>query len=136
MKKKQFADIRHYLGKTQNQMAQLLGTSLKAVQSFEQGWRNIPVYTERQILLLLAMKDSPSGKVRPCWVIRKCDASVRRDCPAWEFKAGSLCWFINGTICQGQMQDSWQKKMKLCRKCEVFQQVLQGLASPMEHARD
>ena len=37
-------------------MAQILGSSLKAVQSFEQGWRKIPVHVERQMLFLLAMK--------------------------------------------------------------------------------
>ncbi len=44
MEKKELAKIRNYLGKTQKQMAQLLGTSLKAIKSYEQGWRNIPVY--------------------------------------------------------------------------------------------
>jgi hypothetical protein len=37
-------------------MAQLLGTSLKSIQRFEQGWRNIPVYIERHVLLLTALK--------------------------------------------------------------------------------
>ena len=40
MKRKQLAEIRRHLGKTQSQMAQILGVSPKAVQSFEQGWRN------------------------------------------------------------------------------------------------
>jgi DNA-binding transcriptional regulator YiaG len=52
MEKKQFSEIRRHLGKTQLQMAQLLGISLKAIQSFEQGWRNIPGHIERQVLLL------------------------------------------------------------------------------------
>jgi DNA-binding XRE family transcriptional regulator len=56
MKRIQFATIRQHLGKTQNQMARILGVSPKAVQSFEQGWRNIPVHIERQILLILALK--------------------------------------------------------------------------------
>ena len=43
-----------FWGKTQNQLARLLGTSFKAIQSFEQGWRNVPAHTERQLLLLLA----------------------------------------------------------------------------------
>jgi hypothetical protein len=33
---------------------------------------------------------------------------------------GHLCWFINGTICHGKVQESWSKKMTVCRKCEVF----------------
>jgi len=38
--------------KKQNQMTSLLGTYLKTIQSFEQGWRNIPIHVEHQILFL------------------------------------------------------------------------------------
>ena len=127
MEKKEFSTARQYLGKTQRQMAQLLGVSLKAIQSFEQGWRNIPVYIERQFLFLLASKKSPPKKERHCWVIRKCPNETMQNCPAWEFKAGNLCWFINGTICQGRTQESWQKKMKICRQCKVFQTMVPPL---------
>jgi hypothetical protein len=47
MDKKGFSQIRNHLGKTQSQMAQLPDTSLKPVQNFEQGWRNIPLHIER-----------------------------------------------------------------------------------------
>ena len=124
MDKKEFSQIRHYLGKTQNQLAQLLGSSPKAVQSFEQGWRRISVHAERQMLFLLALKDYSRQKNRPCWRIRNCPKEIERNCPAWEFRAGYLCWFINGTICQGKVQASWQNKMKLCRQCEVFRSLL------------
>jgi DNA-binding transcriptional regulator YiaG len=46
----EFQLIRKELLKTQKQMSELLGISLKAVQSFEQGWRSIPPYVERQAL--------------------------------------------------------------------------------------
>ncbi len=120
MNKKEFSDIRHLLGKTQMQMAQLLGISLKAVQSFEQGWRKIPIHTERQSLLLLALKESRVNRKSPCWTVKHCPIETRRKCPAWEFSAGQLCWLINGTNCQGEAQRSWVSKMKICRKCEVF----------------
>ncbi len=124
MEKKQFSEIRGRLGKTQLQMAQVLGVSLKAIQSFEQGWRNIPVHIERQVLFLLASKKSRPEKERSCWVIRKCPMEIRQNCPAWEFRVGNLCWFINGTVCHGQVQVSWQKKMKICRRCNVFRIML------------
>ena len=124
MNKKEFAKIRYHLGKTQVQMAQLMGVSLKAIQSFEQGWRRIPVHTERQSLLLVALKESPINKRRPCWSVKKCLAETRRNCPAWEFSAGQICWLINGTVCHGKAQKSWVKKMEMCRKCEVFGSVL------------
>jgi len=123
MKKSEFSTIRRYLGKTQSEMAQLLGVSSKAIQSFEQGWRNIPAHAERQALFLLALKKLQK-KDRPCWVIRKCPSEIKQNCPAWELQVGQLCWFINGTICQGQVQDSWQKKMKICRQCKVFETML------------
>jgi hypothetical protein len=124
MERKEFSQIRRNLGKTQNQMAQLLGASLKAIQSFEQGWRKIPGHIERQVLFLLAMKGSRDRKKKACWVVRKCPMETRRRCPAWEFQSGQLCWFINGTICQGEVQESWRDKMKMCRQCEVLQPIL------------
>jgi hypothetical protein len=124
MEREEFSAIRSQLGKTQNQMAQLLGTSPKAIQSFEQGWRKIPVHAERQALFLLGLRKNRHGKNRPCWLIRKCPIEVKRNCPAWEFHAGHLCWFINGTICHGQTQKNWRKKMKMCRQCKMFRTML------------
>ena len=58
MEKYELSEIRKHLGKTQKQLAQLLGVSLKTVKSFEQGWRNIPAYIERQIIFLLAANEA------------------------------------------------------------------------------
>ena len=124
MNKKEFSSIRHRLGKTQKEMAQLLGVSTKTVQSFEQGWRKVPVHTERQSLLLIALKASSTNKNRACWAIKKCPKETRRNCPAWEFGAGHMCWCINGTVCHGDVQKSWPQKMRICRKCEVFSSML------------
>jgi DNA-binding XRE family transcriptional regulator len=120
MKATEFQLIRQELQKTQRRMSELLGISLKAVQSFEQGWRIIPPYVERQALFLLALKMETQERLGPCWEIRRCPPKVREICPAWEFKSGHLCWFINGTVCQGIPRGKWSGKMVLCRKCEVF----------------
>ncbi|MGD0237762.1 MAG: helix-turn-helix transcriptional regulator [Syntrophorhabdales bacterium] len=120
MDKKEFSLIHQHLGKTQKQMAQLLGTSPKAIQSFEQGWRNVPTHIERQVLFLMALKYAQKKMARPCWVIKRCSEETRHKCPAREFQTGHLCWFINGTICQGEMRESWHEKMKLYRQCKVF----------------
>ena len=124
MDKEEFSSIRRFLGKTQVQLAQLLGVSPKAIQSFEQGWRNVPIYTERQLLFLLFQKKTEGVRNRACWVTRKCPIETRRGCPAWQFKVGNMCWFINGTICHGKVQKNWQKKINLCRRCEVFKTLL------------
>lgn len=124
MDREEFSHIRGNLGKTQSQMAQLLGASLKAIQSFEQGWRKIPIHIERQALFLFAQKNAREKGHKPCWDIEKCPMETRKKCPAWEFHCGHLCWFINGTICHGEVKESWSEKMEQCRKCEVFRSML------------
>ena len=108
------------LNKTQKQMAELLGTSLKAIHSYEQGWRSVPVHVERQVFFLVSRFQRKGKKSKPCWVIKKCAPEQKHRCPAWEFGAGDLCWFINGTICDGVTQKNWKEKMKICRNCKVF----------------
>lgn len=123
MDKKEFALARAALGKTQAQLADLLESSSKAIQSYEQGWRSIPAHAERQILFLLSLK-AKTGRRKACWTVRQCSADQRKRCPAWEFKAGNLCWFVNGTLCEGQCQHSWSEKMKLCRSCKMLTSLL------------
>jgi DNA-binding XRE family transcriptional regulator len=120
MEKEKFVLARKSLGKTQKQLAELLGTSLKAIHSYEQGWRSIPVNVERQLFFLIATKGEENQTHQPCWVIRKCPPDRKERCPAWEFKAGRLCWFINGTICEGVVHKNWDEKMKICQSCEVL----------------
>jgi len=60
MDDKEFARFRKKLGKTQKQIAQLLGVSIKAVHSYEQGWRNIPAHAETQMLFLISKKRGDS----------------------------------------------------------------------------
>lgn len=120
MDSKEFSYFRKKLNKTQKQMAQLLGTSIKAVHSYEQGWRKIPAHAERQVLFL-ASRMRGSGKPRKsCWTIKKCPPELKKQCPAWEFRAGELCWFINGTICESVVHKDWSEKIKICRSCEVL----------------
>ena len=127
MERNDFSRIRQYLGKSQNELAQLLCVSPKAIQSFEQGWRRIPASAERQILFLLASKMSKDGNISPCWETQKCPAEWRQKCAAWELKAGHFCWFINGTFCQGKLQESWEEKIELCRQCNVLKSMLPSL---------
>jgi len=122
MDSEEFFCVRKKLGKTQKQMAELLGTSLKAIHSYEQGWRNIPVHVERHLFFLISRRREGNKAIsrKSCWIIKKCPPKRKKQCPAWEFRAGKLCWFINGTICGGVAQKGWKEKMKLCRSCEVL----------------
>ena len=120
----EFIQARKKLGKTQKQIAELLGASLKAVHSYEQGWRNIPTHVERQILFLASRMKESTRALQPCWEIKSCPPERRQQCPAWEFQSGTLCWFVNGTICEGVTHQDWEEKMKICHTCEVFMSSL------------
>ena len=120
----EFKHFRKKLKKTQRQIAQLLGTSIKAIHSYEQGWRSIPPHVERQIFFLISKIVKNKGDQRPCWEVKKCPPEFKEECPAWEFKAGQLCWFICGTICDGVAHQNWKEKMKVCRSCDVFKYLL------------
>ena len=124
MDKHEFKTFRAKLNKTQKQMAQLLGTSLKAVHSYEQGWRTVPPAVERQVFFLITKLNSKNKARKYCWDVKKCSPEHKHQCPAWEFRSGDLCWFINGTICEGGVQSNWQDKMKICRSCEVLTDML------------
>lgn len=119
-----FIHFRKILGKTQAQMANLLGISTKAVSSFEQGWRDIPFYVERQILFLMVQKHTDGGRIPTCWEETDCPVKRRAKCPAWEFNTPNLCWLINGTMCNGVVHKNWQEKMKHCWHCKVLRRQL------------
>lgn len=121
MNKEDFIHFRKELGLTQNQLAQLLIVSVKAIRSYEQGWRTIPGNIERQLLLLFSTSHPAKKGNRLCWTVKKCPPEKREQCPAWKLKAGHLCWFINGTICEGIPQSTWEKKMIICKRCEMFE---------------
>ena len=126
MEKINFKQVRAKLNKTQKELAQLLGISIKAVHSYEQGWRNIPHHVERQMLFLLSRKLPSSDKnLDKCWNILKCQGEKLKTCPAWEFKAGNLCWFINGTRCSDKIHNSWNEKIEDCKTCKVFKNIFE-----------
>ena len=132
MNEKEFVYFRKKLNKTQKQMAQLLGSSIKAIHSYEQGWRKVPAHAERQIFFLLLSKRGHVRNQKPCWVIKKCPPERKEKCPAWEFRSGKLCWFINGTICEGVAKNNWREKIKICKSCEVFS-TLFVIVQPQSH---
>ena len=126
MDKTEFAAIRKELGKTQNELSRILCVSEKAVQSFEQGWRNIPVYIQREMMLLHALAKTSGGdrEPQPCWEVTDCPEEWRRKCIVGELKIKHFCWFVNGTYCHGKYEKNWEEKIRLCRECEVFRSMI------------
>ena len=124
MESQKFKKYRKKLNKTQKEISQLLGVSVKAIHSYEQGWRNIPANVERQMYFLLSRMDgNPNGR-KPCWIIKKCPPKIKELCPAWEFNAGDICWFVSRTICCSDERKGSDEKIKFCRSCEVLKSVL------------
>ena len=124
MEKEEFVLARSKLDKTPKIMAQLLGVSDKALYSYEQGWRSIPMHVERQVFFLLSRNKRRQERPQNCWVVKKCPPKRRKECPAYEYKAGRFCWMINGTFCKGKPQKNWREKMKICRECEIILNLL------------
>lgn len=118
MDAREFSEIRKKLNKTQKDLAILLGVSVKAVHSYEQGWRSIPDHVKRQIFFLISKRED---NARECWTVVGCPDERKEKCPAFEFKAGKLCWFINGTLCQGKVHKNFDEKMQVCKCCDVLQ---------------
>jgi DNA-binding XRE family transcriptional regulator len=119
MRRETFAQLRAKLRKTQKALAELLGISLKTVQSYEQGWRSIPLHVERQLYFLAAnQRTNDQPKHKDCWTIKRCGQKKR--CPAWEFQAGRFCWFLRGTRCDCATVRDWVEKIVVCRNCEVL----------------
>ncbi len=130
MESVEFKKIRLKLKKTQKEMAQLIGTSIKAVHSYEQGWRRVPHHVERQMLFLLFRSVHGKTETIDCWDRVDCPDTMRNNCPAWEFKSGDLCWFINGTICNGHVHSNWQEKIIECKKCPIFKNIFHETNTP------
>ncbi len=130
MQNGEFKRARSILDKTQAEMALLLGLSVRAVHSYEQNWRNIPAYVERQVYFLLSRRSPVYSNLKPCWEVKNCPERLKNKCPAWEFHSGNLCWFINGTQCQGKNNRSWDEKIVQCRKCVMLKKHLDILVEP------
>jgi len=125
----EFSLFRKKLKKTQKELAQLLGTSLKAIHSYEQGWRTIPPHVERQLFYLVLKKRGLLDHQKNCWTIKKCPPETRKACPSWEFQSGDMCWFTCGTLCANEVQGKWAQKMLICRSCEVLAPLLDAIKS-------
>jgi diguanylate cyclase (GGDEF)-like protein len=55
-----------------------------------------------------------------CWEQKKCN---HKQCPAYLNKCGR-CWIIAGTMCGGEVQGEFAKKLGNCQECEIYQKVV------------
>lgn len=124
MEKTEFSQFRKKLGKTQQQLASLLGVSSKAIQSYEQGWRAVPTHVERYFIFLVINQRREDKQLEPCWDQKDC--RQKEECSAWEFQSGHLCWYLCGTLCKGTSVSTCKDKLDYCRSCDIFNNLLFG----------
>jgi transcriptional regulator with XRE-family HTH domain len=124
----EFARLRASLGKSQRELAELLGLSLKAVESYEQGWRNVPAHVERLLyFLLFKLNEEDLEAEDPCWESKGCPDEVRAKCVAFVAKEGRFCWFFTGRLCaqaKGAASKSVDADGRGCYACDVFVRML------------
>lgn len=113
--------IRRKVGMTQAAIAQALGVSIRAIQSYEQGWREVPTHIMVQ-LLVLAAAYHPKGIRKTCWEIRGCSPDSMEKCPCCKTD-GMLCWLVSGRKCAPGGEGG--NNLEACMDCSVVQQILE-----------
>jgi len=122
--------IRSEMGLSQSELAGLVGIGSRAIQSYEQEWRQPSEMVERMLLLLLmAHRHGAELSRLRCWEQKECSPGVRERCIAYATRQGHLCWFLTGTICEGQRQKSWSDKLRLCLDCGFMQGLLRPVGT-------
>ena len=118
--------LRTELGHSQREIAEVLGISKKAVQSYEQGWRKAPPHVEQTVLLqAILRRHADLRKIPHCWQVNKCSGETRRNCPSGRLQTPGFCWMLTGTLCHGQPSGSWAAKRAGCLKCPIMIRLLE-----------
>jgi hypothetical protein len=108
-------------------MADLLGRSIKSVESYEQGLRNIPVNIERIVyFLLFKLNMDKFDNKGLCWDIKKCPGPTRENCIAWTAQEGFFCWFLTAKVCSHERSISGAST-STCFACSFFRNNLEKI---------
>ena len=91
--------VRKVLGLGQTEFADVLGTSLRTVQSCEQGWRNPgPAVEKAALLLLMVHHHGPDVGTHVCWDSLQCPERERNSCLVYQARQGHLCWLLSAGV--------------------------------------
>ena|GEM_PF-319611 len=115
--------IRKGLGLTQQGLAQSLGISTKAVQSYEQGWREVPGRVMMQVLVLCAVHRRSYEDETPCWEIKGCSSEERQTCISYTLGNGRFCWFLTARMAKSEAAAP-DPDMQQCLRCPVLERLL------------
>ena len=58
-----------------------------------------------------------------CWEYKKC--GTEKNCPAYPL-FGKICYTVTGTLCKGEVQGNYQKKINRCKYQCGFYKILIG----------
>jgi len=106
-------------GKSQRKLVELLGLSLKAVESYEQGWRSVSSNVERMLYFLLFKLNQKAFEAEfPCWEATSCPEERRGHCVAYVAQEGYFCWFFTGGLCASAK--ALGEGERHCYGCTVF----------------
>ncbi len=115
--------LRLMLDVTQKELASALGISAKAVQSYEQGWRDTPLRIIKQMLTLVAMNREGEVNGKPCWLVRSCASEMVAACPANKITHGRYCWSVASKSCARVHGDADASGLG-CLECDVVRQFI------------
>lgn len=119
--------VRDELSLSQAQLADLVGVSIRTVQSCEQGWRRPGVALEKSLLLLLmAFRNGTEFGAHVCWQTAEREPGVCERCIVRWCSQAHLCWLFSGNMCQGKRLRSWAEKKAVCGECRFLHQLLEG----------
>jgi DNA-binding XRE family transcriptional regulator len=117
--------VREALRKSQHDLADLLGVSLRAVQSYEQGWRRTPLDVQKLAILMLYLQRRNGDPLPPpCWAIRGCDTASRAACSAREFGGGHFCWLFSSATQRCRTRAGQDGSLSACAECPVMSEWL------------
>jgi DNA-binding XRE family transcriptional regulator len=117
--------VRGELGVSQSQLADLVGVSVRTVQSCEQRWRGPSVALEKSLLLLLlAFRNGEEFGQQVCYEAVHPKPGACDQCLARRSGQTHLCWLFSGNTCQGKRLHSWAEKKAACGECPFLHLLL------------
>ena len=116
--------LRGSMSWTQAETADFLGVSKKAVESYEQGWRNVPDSLWKQLLTLVAVQKGYPRKFKRCWKILHCDAKIHKNCFCGCKMNGHFCWMTATSACHVNHPELNANGLMTCLNCPVVAQFV------------
>jgi DNA-binding XRE family transcriptional regulator len=122
--------VRGVLGLSQAKFARLLGVSARAIQSYEQGWRNMPRPLVAHVMTVLAIYCDHPAQSPSCWSLTGCPEEARSRCTAFTLGRGHFCWLLTGTTCGKSEKTACASGSQPCIGCVVIKKMLDKSARP------